>query len=71
MQVTVKQLAARLNVEYPTAAALIKLMIAKGVAKEVGKQASVSTTGKGKPSTIYEVPQEFTVSLMPSQANAA
>ncbi len=61
LKTTVKELAEKLGVEYPTAAAIIKLMMKQGVCKEVEKRAS--ETGKGKPSSVYEVPAEFTIKL--------
>jgi Mn-dependent DtxR family transcriptional regulator len=61
IRVTVKSLAAKLQVEYPTASALIKLMESKGQAKEVGKRPNL--TGKGKPSVIYEIPESFEISF--------
>lgn len=68
MRITAKKLAERLDVEYGVAAALIKLMVAQGVGKEVGKEPSISSTGRGKPSTIYELPSEYTINLMPREA---
>jgi hypothetical protein len=60
-QTTIGDLATKLNVEYPTAAALVKLVLAKGAGKEVGKRPT--PTGKGKPATIYELPTTFLLSL--------
>ena len=63
--VTIKQLATELNVEYAQAAGLVHVMIAKGVARENGKQRNVTTAGKAcKPSTIYEIPNSFTINLV-------
>ena len=59
--VTIKELAADLGVEYAQAAALVHIMVAGGVAQEVGKQPN--SRGKGKPSTIYSIPDEYTISL--------
>lgn len=57
LNLTVNGLAARLNVEYPVASALVKLMESQGVAKKVGKQPT--KTGKGKPADIYLLPEKF------------
>jgi len=69
-RVTAIQLAQRLGVDYVVAASLLKLMVSKGVAKEVGK-VKTSLSGKGKPSTVYEIPGEFTLSLSAPVAQAA
>lgn len=69
-KVTAIQLAQRLGVDYVVAASLLKLMVSKGVAKEAGK-IKTSLTGKGKPSTLYEIPSEFTLSLSPPAVQAA
>lgn len=61
-KVTAIQLAERLGVDYVVASSLLKLMVSRGVAREVGK-IKTSLTGKGKPSTVYEIPGEFTLSL--------
>lgn len=58
---TATELAAKLGVEYATAAALLKLMVAQGAAKEVEKRKTA--TGKGKPSTVYSVPESFTINF--------
>jgi hypothetical protein len=61
-RVTAIQLAQRLGVDYVVAASLLKLMVSKGEAKEVGK-VKTSLSGKGKPSTVYEIPGEFKLTL--------
>jgi hypothetical protein len=68
-RITVKQLANELGVEYADAAGLIRLMVAKGVAKEVGKQVNTTAQGKVcKPSTVYEIPTSYTLDLTEKQA---
>lgn len=62
---TIKVLADQLDVDYPVAAGLVKLLVAKGIATVSGKQPAASASGKGKPSTIYEIPDQFTLSLLP------
>lgn len=61
MILTVNEVAQKLGVEYITATAIVKLMVTQGAAKEVGKRPTA--TGKGKPSTMYEVPDTFTITL--------
>lgn len=58
---TVNDLAARLGVEYTTASAIIKLMIAQGKASVEGK--SANPNGKGKSATLYKVEPIFTLNL--------
>lgn len=69
-KVTAIQLAQRLGVDYVVAASLLKLLVSKGLAREAGK-IKTSLTGKGKPSTLYEIPGEFTLSLNPPAVQAA
>lgn len=69
-KVTAIQLAERLGVDYVVASSLLKLMVSRGAAKEVGK-IKTSLTGKGKPSTVYEIPSEFTLSLSAPAVQAA
>ena len=69
MQVTVNDLAKRLGVDYPVASALLKLMVNEGAASEVGKRPN--STGKGKPSTIFEIPESFTIDFKKSVKTAA
>ena len=60
--VTVKQLASELNVEYADAAGLMRIMVAQNAAKVVGTQRNTTATGRAcKPSTVYEVPNSFTI----------
>ncbi len=69
-KVTAIQLAERLGVDYVVASSLLKLMVSRGEAKEVGK-IKTSLTGKGKPSTVYEIPGEFKLSLSVPAAQTA
>lgn len=64
IQVTVGDLASRLGVEYATAAALVKLMVATGGGREAGKRAAAG--GRGKPSVIYELNETHTINLSPA-----
>ena len=68
IQATIGDLEKRLGVEYATASAIVKLMVAQGAGKEVGKRPAV--TGKGKPSTIYELNDTFVLSLTPGVVSA-
>jgi hypothetical protein len=65
MKVTANQLAKQLGVDYVVAASLLKLAVATGQGKEDGK-VKTSLTGKGKPSTVYEVNDTLTISLTAS-----
>lgn len=69
MQVTANQLAKQLGVEYVVAASLLKLVVSTGQGKEVGK-VKTSLSGKGKPSTVYEIPDTLTISLTSGAAPA-
>jgi len=69
-KVTVNQLAAQLGVEYVVAASLLKLLVSQGAATEAGK-IKTSLSGKGKPSTVYEIPDTFTLNLNPQPQQAA
>ena len=53
--VTVKELAESLNENYLTVSSIIKFLVKIGAVKEVGKEVRAEKT-KGKPSTVYEVP---------------
>lgn len=62
MKVTATELAEKMGVEYAVAANFLKLLVAQNVAKEVEKRRTAS--GKGKPSTVYELPSDsVTVTL--------
>lgn len=60
-QVTIKQLAEQLGVEYAVVAAVVKLAVATNQAKEVGKQKAENS--KGKAATVYEIPEKFVFDL--------
>ena len=58
---TIKQLSEVMKCDYAVASSLVKIMVAQGACKATGK-ASVDGQ-KGKPSTTYEVPSSFSLSL--------
>ncbi len=58
-QVTVTQLATELGVDYPTANAIIKLV----KAEKIGSKPAANAKGKGKPSTLYQIPDSYTLNL--------
>lgn len=62
MEATTAQLAAHLDVEYAIASALIKLIVKSGKGRELRKVPQPS--GKGKPSTVYQLPESFTIELV-------
>ncbi len=55
--VTIKQLVELMEEDYQTVSALVKLLVSQEVVKEVGKQVMPAGT-KGKPATVYSVPNE-------------
>ena len=59
---TVNSLATLLGVEYAVAGSIIKVIVATGQGMENGK-VKTSLTGKGKPSTTYSLPDQFTLDL--------
>lgn len=61
MEVSTKQLAEKMDIDYPVAAALIKLIVKAGKGKELRKVPAAG--GKGKPTTIYELPETVTITL--------
>jgi len=61
MRVSVNQLAKRMGIDYVLASSILKLSLLMGFGKEVGKIKSI--TGKGKASTVYEVPDHITIDL--------
>jgi len=68
LRLTIGQLADQLKVEYAVASSLVKLIIASGKGREVGK---VDMQGKkGKPSSIYELPEVFTLNLKNGESMA-
>lgn len=58
---TIKEFAKLNDVNENEANGFIKFLVKVGKAKITGKQ--VSKSGKGKPSIIYEIPNEFTVTI--------
>jgi hypothetical protein len=46
--------------DYNGAKILLRCLASKGIAKEVGK---IRPTGKGRPQTVYELPDEITLSF--------
>jgi len=61
MLVTARAFAEKMNLDYGTANSLLKFLVLQKQAKEVGKQATL--TGKGKPSTIFEMPEQVTLNF--------
>lgn len=59
--VTANELAAKLEVDYPTASAIAKLMVKKGKGRMGPPRPNPG--GRGKPSLVYELDNEFTISL--------
>ena len=57
--ITTKQLADQLNVSYPVAAGLVKLLVANGQANKVAKV--FNKNGRGKPTTIYSLPSKVSI----------
>lgn len=55
-KITTKQLADMFHVEYIEAAGLLRFLEKRGLVTVVGKLPNIS--GRGKPSTIYEVPEK-------------
>lgn len=46
--------------DYNGAKILLRLLVKKGIAKEVGK---ISLVGKGRKQTVYEIPDKFTIEV--------
>ncbi len=67
MVMTTKELAEMLKCEYAVAAALIKLGVATDQVKEAGERANPA--GRGKPSSLFEVPAVLSFNLMQSYSN--
>lgn len=63
MKMTVNQLADILGVEYAIASSFIKLLELRGLATAVGKQKPKNTTGRGKPSTIFDIPKSVEIKI--------
>ncbi len=68
IQCTAKQLGEKLGVDYAVAANLAKVIVSSGQGREAGKTPFVK--GGGKPSTIYELPDVFTLSLVGGAASS-
>lgn len=51
---TIGEFASVINVDYVTAAAIVKFLVKHGVAEKTGTQAN--KIGKGKPSNLYKFP---------------
>lgn len=60
-QMTVNDLCKKTGIEYATAMGLVKVMLVLGIANVHSKRKTL--TGKGKPSIVYEIPDEFTINL--------
>ena len=63
---TVKQLAELIGEDYLIATAFMKVLVKVGAAKEVGKQSAAG--GRGKPSSVFEVQNEFECVLWEASA---
>lgn len=61
VKVTANELAELLKIDYVTASAIAKLMVAQGKGK-LGEPRP-QPNGKGKPSNVYELDDEFTLKL--------
>lgn len=59
LNLTVRELAEKLNVDYPVCYGLCKYLEKKGLIKATGTKPAQNAKGKGKPSTIYEVPTKI------------
>lgn len=57
MRVTIKEFAAKIGVDYAVASSLLRFMVQKGQATVVEK----ISAGKGKPTSVYEVPNKMEV----------
>lgn len=58
---TVNELADDLKLDYATAQGLVKFLVEKKLATKAGTRPT--TTGKGKPSNVYELPERVEISL--------
>ncbi len=61
MLLTTSEFAVAHGVDYAVAAGTLKFLVAKGIVTENGSRPSA--TGKGKPSTLYSVPDKFELEL--------
>jgi hypothetical protein len=66
IRTTIKALAENQEVEYADAQGLVKFLAAKRIAKEVG---IAKSAGKGKGSTIWELPANLTLNLATAVAD--
>ncbi len=67
---TIKELAEIIGQDYLVTSSLVKVMIAAGAAKAIGKRPHVVAGTKGKTSTVYEVENEFTLVLWESESDS-
>jgi hypothetical protein len=63
VKLTTNEFAAREGVEYIQASGLLKFLHAKKLITVAGTVKASGATGKGKPSTVYEVPLTLTLTL--------
>lgn len=61
MQMTINELAAKLNVDRDDAVALVKFLVAKKMIEKTGERPSAS--GKGKASNVYEIPSQIVIDV--------
>lgn len=64
MKTTIKELCEKWGAEYAPVFNLIKLLEEKGIANVVGKQKPKSESGRGKPSSIYELPEHLSINMV-------
>lgn len=62
MKATVKELAAKLDVDYAHAAGLVKIMEKKGLTKV--DHVRPNPAGRGKGSNVYELPDKIELNLV-------
>ena len=58
---TTRELADYIGCTYPEANHMIKILEDNGIAKDVGRR--TPNGGRGKPSTVYEVPSGFSFDI--------
>lgn len=68
MKITAREVAEHLGVDYVVASGLMTALVEKGLAKHVENRKHSS--GKGKPTRVFEVNQTITLELFPSNVNA-
>lgn len=64
---TVADFAEQHNVDYAVASGFIKFLEVKGLVKENGNKPSA--TGKGKPSKLYDIPNQIILDLNPAKSD--